>query len=297
MAEKPFAKPFDGAISDYFSEGFPPALRKRVKGAKKDEIVADSYPYDTRMDRDDYDDAIRRLQIELVKLQAWTRDTGARVAVVFEGRDTAGKGGSIKRFRENLNPRGARVVALSKPSDIERGQWYFQRYIQHLPGPGEIVFFDRSWYNRAVVERVFGFSTEEERTLFFEQVNDFEHMLVKDGIRLFKIWLTVSRGEQMRRMLARERDPLKQWKLSRIDVEGLAKWDDYSSAIADMFRFTHSPHAPWHVVRADDKRRARIAAQQVVLSAIDYEHADRRIAHAPDHRIVDGPRIIPTGES
>ncbi|MBK0398922.1 polyphosphate kinase 2 [Limibaculum sp. M0105] len=297
MGDEVFAKPFDGAISAYYGDGFPAPLRRRIRDAKKGEILADSYPHESRMDSKAYEKRMAELQIELVKLQYWARASGARIAVVFEGRDAAGKGGSIKRFTENLNPRGARVVALSKPSDIERGQWYFQRYIQHLPGPGEIVLFDRSWYNRAVVERVFGFSSDEERALFYEQVNEFEHMLVKDGIRFFKIWLTVSRAEQMRRMLAREADPLKQWKLSTIDVEGLRRWNDYSVAITDMFRHTHSVHAPWHVVRADDKRRARIATQQVVLSAIEYEHRDKDVAQRPDSAIVAGPEIMPAGES
>ncbi|MCL5777362.1 polyphosphate kinase 2 [Limibaculum sp. FT325] len=292
-----FGKPFDGAISAYYAKGFPKALRQRIEDAKKGEILAETYPHERRLDHETYDAETAALQIELVKLQAWAKATGTRVALVFEGRDAAGKGGSIKRFTENLNPRGARVVALAKPSDVERGQWYFQRYIQHLPGPGEIVFFDRSWYNRAVVERVFGFSTDAERELFFEQVNEFEHMLVKDGVRLFKIWLTVSRAEQMRRMLAREADPLKQWKLSSIDVDGLRRWDDYSVAIADMFRRTHSAHAPWRVVRADDKRRARIATQRIVLSAIDYAHRDRKVACPPDSLIVDGPQIMPAGET
>ncbi|MDT8345404.1 MAG: polyphosphate kinase 2 [Thermohalobaculum sp.] len=297
MQDKVFGKPFGGAISAYFEDGFPKDLRRRIRKAEDRDILADTYPHAQRLDNDSYRATMAGLQVELVKLQSWVKASGTRIAIVFEGRDAAGKGGSIKRFTENLNPRGARVVALAKPSDVERGQWYFQRYIQHLPGLGEIVFFDRSWYNRAVVERVFGFATEGERALFFEQVNEFEHMLVKDGIRLFKIWLTVSRAEQMRRMLAREADPLKQWKLSEIDVVGLRRWDDYSAAIADLFRFTHSPHGPWHVVRADDKRRARIATQQTVLSAIDYDHRNREVAQAPDCLIVDGPRIMPAGET
>jgi len=297
MSETVFGKPFDGAISSYYAKGFPASLRRRIRDAKKGEILSDSYPHEHRLASKPYEKRMASLQIELVKLQAWTRETGARIALVFEGRDAAGKGGSIKRFTENLNPRGARVVALPKPSDVERGQWYFQRYIQHLPGPGEIVFFDRSWYNRAVVERVFGFCDDAERALFFEQVNEFEHMLVKDGIRLFKLWLTVSRAEQRRRMLAREADPLKQWKLSEIDVKGLRKWNEYSAAIADMFHHTHSAHAPWHVVRADDKRRARIATQHTVLSAIEYDHRDKDVAHPPDPGIVAGPEIMPAGES
>lgn len=288
--------PFDGAISRYFDKELPKPIRKAIEDAKKDDILASNYPYDRQMKDDAYDEAFDSLQIELVKLQSWVKATGARVAVLFEGRDAAGKGGAIKRLRENLNPRGARVVALSQPSDAERGQWYFQRYIAHLPRAGEIVFFDRSWYNRAVVERVFGFSDAEERELFFRQTPEFERMLIVDGIRLFKVWLTVSRAEQMRRMLARERDPLKQWKLSKIDVDGLAKWDSYTRAIADMFTRTHSATAPWRVVRADDKRRARLATQRIMLSAIDYEGRDDRVASPPDPAITGGPEILPIGD-
>ena len=226
-------KPFDGAITAFYDQDFPPELRREIEEADKSRILSKTYPYETRMKGKAYDAEFDLLQIELVKLLSWVRATGARVAVLFEGRDAAGKGGAIKRFRENLNPRNARVVALGKPSDVERGQWYFQRYVEHLPGPGEIVFFDRSWYNRAVVERVFDFSTDEERRQFFRQVPDFEQMLIADGIHLFKIWLTVSRAEQMRRFLARESDPLKQWKLSPIDKDSLSRWDQYTTAIED----------------------------------------------------------------
>ncbi|MCF3932221.1 polyphosphate kinase 2 [Acuticoccus sp. M5D2P5] len=288
--------PFDGEISRYFNKELPKPLKKAIQAAGKDDILSTKYPYDGAMEDKAYNDARKALQIELVKLQSWVRKTGARVAVVFEGRDAAGKGGSIKRLRENLNPRGARVVALGKPSEQEAGQWYFQRYIDHLPTAGEIVFFDRSWYNRAVVERVFDFSSEEARSLFFRQAPEFERMLVADGIHLFKIWLTVSRAEQMRRMLAREDDPLKQWKLSSIDVEGLKRWDSYSLAIGEMFARTHTPESPWRVVRADDKRRARIATQQIILSAINYDSRIERVAGPPDPTIVGGPEILPTGD-
>ncbi|MBJ3775437.1 polyphosphate kinase 2 [Acuticoccus mangrovi] len=288
--------PFDGAISRYFDTEFPDELRERVRKAEKNDVLAGTYPYAERMDGGAYDKARDALQIELVKLQAWVKAKGERVAVVFEGRDAAGKGGAIKRFREHLNPRGARVVALSKPSDAEAGQWYFQRYIAHLPTYGEIVFFDRSWYNRAVVEWVFGFCTKDERDLFFRQVSEFERMLVADGIRLFKVWLTVSRAEQMRRMLSREKDPLKQWKLSTIDVEGLAKWEAYSKAIDETFVFTNTAEAPWSVVRADDKRRARLATQRIVLSAIDYAGRSEKVVTKPDPAIVGGPEILPTGD-
>ncbi|MEM9270899.1 MAG: polyphosphate kinase 2, partial [Pseudomonadota bacterium] len=228
------------------------------------------FPYRREMDKDAYEDEIAALQIELVRLQTWARETGARVAVVFEGRDAAGKGGTIKRFRENLNPRSARVVALSKPTEREQGEWYFQRYVSHMPSAGEIVFFDRSWYNRAVVEHVFGFCTSDQREAFFAQVSAFEKMLVDDGIHLFKLWLNVGRAEQLRRFLKRESDPLKHWKLSWIDVEGLSKWDAYTAAISETFERTHTDTAPWHVIRTDDKKRARLAAIKTVLSGLDY---------------------------
>lgn len=285
-------KPFDGAISKFFARKLPRDLRDQIRAAKPSAILAADYPYRSQMGAAPYQAAYDALQIELAKLQAWVRATGARVAVVVEGRDAAGKGGTIKHFRLNLNPRGARVVALPAPSEAERGQWYFQRYIEHLPGAGELAFFDRSWYNRAVVERVFGFSTPAQRESFFAQVNDFEAMLVQDGIHLFKLWLTIGRAEQMRRMLAREADPLKQWKLSQIDVDSLGRWDDYTSAISDMFARTHTETAPWQVILADDKRRARLATQQIVLSRLPYARRDPDVAHAPDPALVGGPEIL-----
>ncbi len=288
-----FDKPFDGAISKFIENDAPMAIREAMRGAGKNDIVSADYPYPRRMKRKDYEADYDALQIELVKMQAWARETGARIAIVFEGRDAAGKGGSIKRFVENLNPRGARTVALSKPSDVEQGQWYFQRYIRQLPSAGEIVFFDRSWYNRAVVERVFGFSTDAERDRFFMQVPEFEAMLAQDGVRLFKIWLTVSRGEQLRRFHARESDPLKTWKLSPIDIASLARWDDYTDAIREMFARTHTKPAPWTVIRADCKRRARLAAFRHVLSAIDYDRKDAGIVGAPDPKICGGPDSMP----
>jgi polyphosphate kinase 2 len=218
-------KPFDGAISQYFEKDAPNEVRAQIVNGGKKDVLNPSYPYPRVMKNKDYLVEYEALQIELVKLQAWAKETGKRIAVVFEGRDAAGKGGSIKRLRENLNPRGARVVALSKPSDTEASQWYFQRYIQHLPAAGEIVFFDRSWYNRAVVEKVFGWCSDDQRERFFRQVPKFEEMLVNDGITLIKIWLTVGRAEQLRRFLGREGDRLKQWKLSVVDVMGLHKWD------------------------------------------------------------------------
>ncbi|MBK1636610.1 polyphosphate kinase 2 [Rhodovulum adriaticum] len=283
--------PFDGAISDFYENAAPDEVRHAIKDAKKDDILSEGYPYDNRMDKDAYQDQLEALQIELVKLQAHVKAHGTRIAVLFEGRDAAGKGGTIKRFRENLNPRVARVVALSKPSDREASQWYFQRYIPHLPSGGEMVFFDRSWYNRGVVEHVFDFCTPQERAHFFAQVPEFEEMLVDEGIHLVKLWLNVGRAEQLRRFLKRERDPLKQWKLSWIDVEGLKRWDAYTAAIRETFARSHSGPAPWTVIRSDDKRRARLAAIRAVLSGLDYAGKDTQVVAAPDPRICGGPEI------
>jgi polyphosphate kinase 2 len=283
--------PFDGAISRYFETEVPGDIRDAIRKAGKDTILSPDYPHPERMARKPYDRDLARLQIELVKLQAWVRHSGARVAILFEGRDAAGKGGTIKRFREYLNPRGARVVALGKPSESERTQWYFQRYIDHLPSGGETVFFDRSWYNRGVVEKVFGFCTDEERERFFRQVRPFEEAIVNDGILLFKFWLNVGRAEQLRRFLARERDPLKQWKLSPIDVQGLSHWDDYSTAISETLTRSHSDRAPWTVIRADDKRRARIEAIRHVLGAIDYDRKDADAIGRRDDAIAGGPDL------
>ena len=283
--------PFDGAISAFHQSDAATALREQLAKAGKDDMLSPSYPYAEEMSRKDYERQMDALQVELVKLQAWAKDTGARIAIVFEGRDAAGKGGTIKRFRENLNPRGARVVALSKPSEAEQTQWYFQRYIDHLPSAGEITFFDRSWYNRGVVEKVFGFCTDAQREHFFNQVNDFERMLVDDGIHLVKFWLNVGRGEQLRRFLKRESDLLKQWKLSWIDVEGLKRWDDYSAAISDTLNRSHSAAAPWTILRSDDKKRARLAAIRHVLSGIDYAHKDTVAIGQNDSKICGGPDI------
>jgi polyphosphate kinase 2 len=283
--------PFDGAISEFYKSGAPDDIRTAIKDGGKKDLISPSYPYEDRMDRKDYENEIEALQIELVKLQAWVKDTGARVAVVFEGRDAAGKGGTIKRFRENLNPRVARVVALSKPSDREVGEWYFQRYIRQLPAAGEIVLFDRSWYNRGVVEHVFEFCKPQQREHFFGQLPSFEKMLVDDGVHLIKIWLNVGRAEQLRRFLARESDPLKQWKLSWIDVEGLKKWDAYSAAISETFERSHSDIAPWTIIRSDDKKRARVAAIRSVLCQIDYAGKTAKVACKPDDKICGGPAI------
>lgn len=283
--------PFDGAISKFLKHDAPKALREALKTSDKTDILSESYPYGQRMAKRLYRKEMDALQIELVKYQTHLRERGERVVVVFEGRDASGKGGTIGRLRENLNPRGAPVVALPKPSDTETDQWYFQRYIARLPTAGEVVMFDRSWYNRGVVEHVHGFCTPEERALFFRQVPRFEAMLVEDGIRLVKIWLNVGRAEQLRRFLDREKDPLKHWKLSRIDVEGLALWDAYTDAIRETLLISHTDVAPWTVIRADDKRRARLAAIRAVLGPTSYRFRDDAVVGTPDPKICGGPEI------
>lgn len=288
--------PFDGAISKFFDQDAPKSVRKAIETAKKDSVLDPSYPYDSRMDRDDYEDDLEALQIELVKFHAWVRDTGQRVAVVFEGRDAAGKGGAISRVRQNLNPRVAGVVALSKPSEREATQWYFQRYIQHLPAGGEIRLFDRSWYNRGVVEHVFDFCTPDQRPNFFDQLPSFEKTITGDGISLTKIWLNVGRAEQLRRFLDREQDPLKQWKLSWIDVEGLKRWDAYSDAIQDTLTRSHSAAAPWTVIRADDKRRARLAVIRTILSRHAYDGRDDKVVGQADPSICGDPAMWTAGQ-
>ena len=283
--------PFDGGISTFYKDAAPQAVRAAIAGARKNDILNADYPYAKRMDRKAYESEITALQVELVRLQAWARDTGERIVVVFEGRDAAGKGGTISRFRENLNPRGARVVALSKPTEAEASQWYFQRYIDHMPSAGEIVLFDRSWYNRGVVEHVFGFCTPAEREKWFSQVNAFEKLLVDDGIKLFKIWLNVGQATQLKRFLDREADPLKQWKLSWIDVEGLSKWDAYTDAIGETLARSHSDAAPWTIVKSDDKRRARLNAVRSVLTQIDYTGRNKNGRGAVDPLVAGGPDL------
>ena len=279
-------KPFDGAVSRFFDKGAPAEVREAIK---RGDTLSPTYPYDKRMKAKDYDRAFDDLQVELVKLQHRVRSTGARLAVLLEGRDAAGKGGAVRRLTENLNPRFARVVALGTPTEREAGEWYFQRYIAHLPSAGEIAFFDRSWYNRAVVERVFGFSTDAQRELFFDQAPEFERMLAADGVVLVKIWLTVSRAEQLSRFLARESDPLKQWKLSRIDIDGLDRWDACTEAIREIFLRTHRPESPWTVIRADDKRRARLEVIRRVLRAMPWENRDGDVEIRPDPAICGDP--------
>ena len=244
------------------------------------------YPYSRRMAHEDYYAEKLPLQVELVKLQKWIREAGERVIILFEGRDAAGKGGTIRRFMEHWNPRGAHVVALEKPSDVELGQWYFQRYIRHFPTSGEIVLFDRSWYNRSGVERVLGFATEREYRLFIRQAPVLEKMIVESGIHLIKLYFSVSRHEQSKRFEQRERDPLKQWKLSEIDLISKDKWDDYTTAKEAMFHQTHTSDAPWTIVKSDDKMRARINSMRQVIYSLDYEGKDLSVAHAPDPSIV-----------
>ncbi|MEU7856168.1 polyphosphate kinase 2 [Nonomuraea sp. NPDC049141] len=244
------------------------------------------YPYPERMPREDYDHDKRLLQIELLKLQYWVKDTGQRLVVLFEGRDAAGKGGTIKRFMEHLNPRGATVVALEKPSERERTQWYLQRYIAHLPSAGEIVLFDRSWYNRAGVERVMGFCTEAECREFMVQVPQFERALVRDGIHLVKLWFSVTRSEQRTRFIIRQVDPVRQWKLSPMDLASLDRWDDYTSAKEEMFLNTDIREAPWTVIKSNDKKRGRLEAMRHVLNLFDYDNKDHEVVGAPDPLIV-----------
>lgn len=250
------------------------------------------YPYAERMDRAEYERTKRSLQIELLKMQSWVKDSGQRVVVLFEGRDAAGKGGTIKRFTEHLNPRGARVVAMDKPSERERTQWYFQRYFSQLPAAGEIVLFDRSWYNRAVVERVMGFCTTSEYQEFMDQTPRLEQALVDDGIHLIKLWFSVSRAEQRTRFIVRLIDPLRQWKLSPVDLAALDRWDDYTEAKEAMFRCTDTPAAPWTVVRSNDKKRGRIAALRWVLSTLEYPTKDPDVVGEPDPLIAGPPAQV-----
>ncbi|MBR7059897.1 MAG: polyphosphate kinase 2 [Neisseriaceae bacterium] len=252
--------------------------------------LPESYPYRTRMQRKQYEAEKKNLQIELLKVQSWVKDTGQRIVCLFEGRDAAGKGGTIKRFMEHLNPRGARTVALEKPNDVERGQWYFQRYIKNLPTAGEIVFFDRSWYNRAGVERVMGFCEPHEYLQFMRQAPELERMLVNSGIHLFKFWFSVSREEQLRRFLSRRNDPLKHWKLSPIDIQSLDKWDDYTDAKNAMFFHTHTGDAPWTVIKSDDKKRARLNCIRHFLTQLDYPNKDPKLIKEVDSKIVLVPK-------
>jgi len=283
--------PFDGAITRYFEQDAPEKIRRIIRKADKDDVMNPRYPYPEEMPKKDYEEAMDALQIELVRLQAWVKATGQRIALVFEGRDAAGKGGTIKAMTENLNPRGARVVALPKPTEAEAGQWYFQRYVRELPTRGEIVFFDRSWYNRGVVEHVMGWTTPEAREHWFTQVGPFEAMLRDDGIHLVKFWINVGRATQLERFLAREGDPLKQWKLSQVDVDGLSKWAENTDAIRETLTRTDAPVA-WTVLRGDDKKRTRINAIRALLHPIAYDRKDAKAIGPLDPRIIGGPEIV-----
>lgn len=249
-------------------------------------FASGGYPYTEKLKTKTYEQELRLLQIELLKLAIWAQEVGERFVLIFEGRDAAGKGGTIKRFMEHLNPRHAHVVALAKPTEAERGQWYFQRYINHFPTAGDMALFDRSWYNRAGVERVMGFCTPDQVQEFYAEVPDFEHMLVRSKLRLFKFWLTIGQEEQLRRFHGRKTDPLKHWKLSPIDYAAIGKWDEYTKAKDDMFSQTHTEHAPWTVIKANDKKRARLNAMRVVLNAFDYTDKDVNVVGIPDAKIV-----------
>ncbi len=283
--------PFDGAISSYFKKDAPKEVRKAIEECDKDKILSPAYPYREEMKKKDYVAQMEALQLQLVRLQADVKATGKRIICVFEGRDAAGKVGTIGALRLNLNPRGANVVALSKPTERERAEWYFQRYVDWLPLVGEINIFDRSWYNRAIVEKVFGFCTDDQRARFFRQLPDFEKMIVEEGIVLLKFWLEVGRAEQLKRFLDREKDPLKQWKLSQIDIDGLPKWKEYTAAIDETMAQTHFPHAPWTMILSDDKMRARIAAIQTVLHAVDFKGKDVSAIGQIDRQICGDPAL------
>jgi polyphosphate kinase 2 len=244
------------------------------------------YPYKKKLGRRSYEKQKAALQVELLKVQKWVKNSGQKIVILFEGRDAAGKGGTIKRFMEHLNPRGARVIALEKPTDSERNQWYFQRYFNHLPSAGEFVMFDRSWYNRAGVERVMGFCTPSEYLEFMRQCPEIERMLVRSGIRLYKYWFSVTQKEQRKRFESRQGDPLKQWKLSPIDLESLDKWNDYTEAKEAMFFYTDTADAPWVIIKSNDKKRARLACMRHFLSTLDYEGKDESVVGQPDPLLV-----------
>ena len=256
------------------------------------ETWREDYPYSERMTRQEYEYLKRPLQIELVKLQNWVKSIGEQIVLVFEGRDAAGKGGTIKRFTEHLNPRGATVVALVKPNQRERTQWYFQRYVTHLPAAGEIVMFDRSWYNRAGVERVMGFCTQDEYEEFMREAPEFERMLVRSGLHLTKFWFSVTPSEQRTRFIIRRIDPVRQWKLSPMDIESLDKWDEYTEAKEAMFHYTDTPHSPWTVIKSNDKKRARLEAIKHVLLKFDYEGKDAEVIGEPDKLLIGPPSVL-----
>lgn len=277
------------ALKELASERKEPKLAKKkvIERMGKKKIFKDAnYPYPEKMGRTEYEKQKEELQIELLKMQNWVKESGERLLLLFEGRDAAGKGGTIKRFMEHMNPRGARVVALEKPTAEEAGEWYFQRYIKHLPTAGEIVMFDRSWYNRAGVERVMRFSSSSDYLEFMRQAPELERMLVRSGIKLFKLWFSVSRNEQFRRFQGRKLSPLKQWKLSPVDMASLDKWQDYTEAKEAMFFYTDTADAPWTVVKSDCKKRARLNAMRFILNSLDYPNKNPEVAVPPDPLIV-----------
>jgi len=274
----------------------PEAIYKKIRSAQSKDIISSTYPYKKKMKRADYEAKKQDLQVELLKVQHWVKETGQRMILIFEGRDAAGKGGAIKRFMEHLNPRGARVVALNKPSDEERGQWYFQRYFAHLPTKGELVFFDRSWYNRAVVEPVMGFCSDTEHHRFLREAPQLENMLVNNDFYLFKFWFSVSREEQLRRFKSREKDELKQWKLSIVDIESLNHWDAYTNVKKAMFLATDTKLAPWTVVRSDDKKRARLNCMRYVLQKLPYPDKNQALLNELDPKIIGPKEAIYEGD-
>ncbi len=281
--------PFDGAISKYYEDEAPDWVRRQIDDAKKDSVLDPEFPYDHRWDKDEYEEAFHAVQIELVKLQAWIKKSGERIVVVFEGRDAAGKGGTIKRFVEHMNPRGARIVALNKPSDRERTQWYFQRYVAHLPTAGEVVFFDRSWYNRAMVEPVMGFCTDEENKRFLKDVPYFERMLVQDGILLFKYYFSVSQKIQAKRFKSRVGDLLKQYKISAVDQQAQELWNQYTVKKFQMLSESNRTIAPWTIIRSDNKKRARLNCMKHFLGSVDYKDK------APMEQLQVDPEVVVSG--
>ncbi len=286
------AVPKEAVSSDISGKenGAPQAAAELHKTLDRDTVrrlfETGQYPYKRKISRTKYEREKAELQVELLKVQEWVRNTNEKICLLFEGRDAAGKGGTIKRFMEHLNPRGARVVALDKPTDRERTQWYYQRYIEHLPSGGEIVMFDRSWYNRAGVERVMGFCDPQEYLEFMRQTPQLEQMLTRSGIRLFKYWFSVTQEEQLRRFKSRENEPLKKWKLSPIDRESLDKWADYTEAKEAMFFYTDTADAPWTVIKSNDKKRARLNTMRHFLSSLPYPGKDEKVVRGPDPLIV-----------
>jgi len=269
------------------------ASEDEIKDMPKNAIFPTAnYPYEKKMGKAAYEKEKKLLQVELAKFQRWVKETGQKYLIIFEGRDAAGKGGTIKRFTEHLNPRGAPVIALEKPSEREKGQWYFQRYIQHLPTSGEMVFLDRSWYNRAGVERVMGFCTPHEYLEFMRQCPDLERMITRSGTKLIKFWFSISRNEQFRRLSSRQQDPLKQWKISDIDLASLDKWDNYTEAKEAMFFYTDTKDSPWTVVKSDCKKRARLNAIRHVLYNADYPNKNHDVVNALDDLIVGSADTI-----